>query len=105
VKTLAIVAAVAGLTGSLTARQSPEVPGVSRYLSEQFGIAANEVVDLNRRRPVVRTLQSTDNREIVSLGLIQMAAEPARYVERLRAIATFKRSERIFPGARRRSRI
>lgn len=61
------------------------------YLSAQFGFSERDLSKLRSGRAVVRTLSTSDGREIASLGAIVINAGPNAYIDRLRDIADFKK--------------
>ena len=77
------------------ARTAPQGSSVSRFLAEQFGLKESDVAAIERRRPVVRTLDTQDGREVATVGVIRLACPPDFYVDQLRQIAAFKRHEAV----------
>ena len=84
---LALVAAVEG--------QSAGSPAIARFLSESFGLSRADWMAVRDGRAVVRSLASADHREISSLGVIRVDVTPEDYIEQLRDIAVFKRSDSV----------
>jgi hypothetical protein len=70
-------------------------PSIDTFLSESFGVSRLELMTLRNGRPIVRPLPSTDDREISSVGVIKVDVAPRDYVEQLRDITEFKRSDLV----------
>ena len=87
-----LLAAALAMLLSTPARQPLDA---TAYLSEQFGISSGEIARVQARRAVVRSLDVDDGREVATVGAIQLRASADRYIERLRDIAAFKRSEDV----------
>jgi hypothetical protein len=71
-------------------------PDPSRaFLIEAFGLSAADVARVDRGEIVGRTLGVKNAREVATLGVVRVLATPEHYVERLRDIARFKRTDDI----------
>jgi len=68
-------------------------PGIERFVSEWFGLSRHQLMALRDGRAIVRSLPATDDREITSVGVIMVHVTPDDYVEQLRDITAFKRSD------------
>ena len=75
--------------------QSSVGPAIEHFLTESFDFSSGHGTALAQGRPVVRSLPSSDAREIASVGAIRVDAAPAEYVARLRDITKFKRGENV----------
>jgi hypothetical protein len=73
--------------------QSNVWPGIERFLSKSFGLSRSELMAVRNGHSIVRALPSTDDREISSVGVVQVDVTPGDYIEQLRNITEFKRSE------------
>jgi len=65
------------------------------FLQTAFKLSSSEIDRVDKGEVVSRTLDVTHRREIATLGVVRIAVAPAVYVERLRDIATFKRTEDV----------
>ena len=65
------------------------------YLRDVLGFTAAELRDLGQGRPAVRALDARDDREIAVAGSVRLRISPARYIEQLRDIVSFKRHEAV----------
>lgn len=76
------------LTGAEAATSDPARP----FLMTAFSLSRTDIGQLDVGDVVSRTLGVENSREIATLGIVKLEASPARYVERLSDIATFKRT-------------
>ena len=83
---LALAAGVAGLR----AGNAPHA-----FLTSEFGVSRSDLLEVGRRRPVGRTLPTADNREVATLGMVHLRAPAGFYVDQLRDVVAFKRSEAV----------
>src|SRR6187200_1413521 len=89
-----LLALVSGLFFALDG-QSNVSPRIDNFLSESFAVSRPELMALRNGRAIVRSLPSADSREIASVGIIQVHVAPLDYVEQLRDITVFKRSDLV----------
>ena len=64
-------------------------------LTAAFGISAADLAEIDRGQIVARTLEVKNGREIATLGVVRIRTTPESYVEHLRDIARFKRTDDI----------
>ncbi|HEV8396271.1 MAG TPA: hypothetical protein VGQ37_18450 [Vicinamibacterales bacterium] len=84
--------AVAGLA----AAPSASTPDPARtFLTSAFGLSGADIARVDRGEIVARTLEVKNGREIATLGVVRIRTSPESYVEHLRDIATFKRTDDI----------
>ena len=60
-----------------------------------FNVTAADIGRLDRGDVVSRTLEAKNRREVATLGIVRIKTSPARYVERLADITTFKRTDDV----------
>ena len=77
-------------------------PGAARerlsardFLADAFGITAADLTRINSGRVVTRTLESTNKREVATLGVTRIKVTPAYYIEQMLDIARFKKSDAV----------
>jgi hypothetical protein len=70
------------------------------FLTAAFGMSAADIARIDAGRVVTRTLETSDKREVATLGIVRISTTPATYVERLLDIASFKRTEDILQIAK-----
>ena len=81
---------------ALVAVPAASTPDPARtILTAAFGLSAAEIARVDRGEIVGRTLAVKNAREVAPLGVVRINATPERYVERLRDIARFKRTDDI----------
>ena len=68
---------------------------VRAFLADNFGLDAGAIRALDSRHPIARSLDTTDDREIATLGVIRIDVPPAFYAAHLRDIVGFKRNEAV----------
>lgn len=68
---------------------------VADFLRTHFRMTAADLGDLARRGVVTRSLDTADDREVATVGVIQLRVPAAFYVAQLRDIVAFKRSEAV----------
>src|SRR3972149_11094036 len=73
-------------TPAFTAADPPPLAFLRQYLRA----SDSELRRLERGEPITRTLQSTDSREITTLGAIRVAGTAASFIPRLRDIEPVK---------------
>ena len=91
-----IVALLVATTSRVVAQaaiEQTETP--HEFLKTYFGISDSELNGLALYRPVSRTLDTPDGREVGTLGVIRMRVPADFYVDQLRHIADFKRSKSV----------
>jgi hypothetical protein len=77
------------------------VPGASTldparaFLTAAFDLSPAEIGLIDDGQIVARTLKVKNRRELATLGIVRIQTTPAVYVERLRDIANFKRTDGI----------
>ena len=75
---------------------STSTPSAARaFLTEAFGLSAADVARVDRDEIVGRTLAVKNTREVATLGVVRIRTTPERYVEQLRDIVRFKRTDDI----------
>ncbi|HUE85697.1 MAG TPA: hypothetical protein VMO26_06430 [Vicinamibacterales bacterium] len=88
---------VTGLLLSVTvlsgAQAQPEA--TLAFLRAHFQFSANDLRDLAQGRATVRSLDTTDGREIAIAGAVRVPIPPAEYIRQLRDIVGFKRHEAV----------
>ena len=90
--TLAAVVLIATVLAAVPpAATQPAQTGA--FLRSTFGFDNSDLRHLAEGRPAIRSLSTTDSREVALAGAIRVAVSPARYAEELRDIVTFKRHE------------
>ena len=65
------------------------------FLTSAFGLSSADIIRVDRGEIVGRTLAVKNAREVATLGVVRVRATPQRYVERLRDIGRFKRTDDI----------
>ena len=68
---------------------------VERFLTGMFPLRVDELKALTEYRPVSRTLETVDAREIAILGAIRIRVPAPFYIDRLRDIVQFKTSKSV----------
>jgi hypothetical protein len=63
-----------------------------QFLAAHFQLGSNDFRDLERRRPVTRTLGTADGREVAVLGVVRIGAPATFYLEQLRNVVAFKKA-------------
>jgi len=61
------------------------------FLAAHFQLGVRDFQDIDRRRPVTRTLETVDGREVATFGVVQIGAPASFYVDQLRDIVRFKK--------------
>jgi len=92
VRTALSVLAVLAL--SVAPGAAPRDPARS-FLQTAFKLSSGEIDRVDKGEVVARTLDVAHRREIATLGVVRIAVAPSVYVERLRDIATFKRTDDV----------
>lgn len=65
------------------------------FLAATFALTNGELTKLDSGHVVARTLGTGHSREVATLGIVRMQTTPEAYIERLRDIVAFKRTENI----------
>ena len=65
------------------------------FLGKTFAITSADLTRIHAGRVVARTLDTAHRREVATLGVVRVRITPEYYVEQLRDIATFKKSEAV----------
>lgn len=89
-------ALLAGLVAAaaLIEAGSPNDPARA-FLTDAFALSRAEIGRLDAGQVVSRTLDTTNAREVATIGVVRIATTPEKYVERLADIATFKRTDDV----------
>ncbi|MEW6319503.1 MAG: hypothetical protein AB1635_00280 [Acidobacteriota bacterium] len=87
------VGALAGVSLALAAQPAPDT--ARQFLAASFRLTASEFRALDERRPVARSLDASDGREVATLGVIRLQVPAAFYAEQLRNIVDFKRTDAV----------
>lgn len=88
---VAAAAVAAALTGTPTAETQPD-PTMS-FLRSELGFDSGDLRHLGQGRAAIKSLNTTDHREVALAGAIRVAISPAAYAEALHNIVAFKRHE------------
>ena len=82
--------------GSCSARRRLAGTGTARaFLTSTFNLAKADYDRLDAGHVVTRTLEASDDREVVTLGVVRIKITPEFYVERLEDIVSFKKNEAV----------
>jgi len=65
------------------------------FLARLFHLSESDVRRLDRGTVVSRSLDSTDGREVATVGMVRIAVPPVFYVRQLQNIVNFKRGEAV----------
>jgi hypothetical protein len=65
-----------------------------RFLTSRLPLTDADLRDANQRRPVARTLDTADNQQVATIGLVSVDVPASFYVDQLRSIASFKSASR-----------
>ncbi len=65
------------------------------FLTTAFNLSPADISAVDDGQIVARTLRVTNRREVATLGVIRIQTTPAAYVERLRDIVNFKRTDGV----------
>src|SRR5262245_16725949 len=87
--------AILTMTALLVAQGAASVDPARSFLTTAFQLSVAEIDRLDRGEVVSRTLDVKNRREVATLGIVRIRTSPAKYVERLADIATFKRTEDV----------
>jgi hypothetical protein len=79
----------------LMAAGAAPAQSVEAFLSAEFNLQSEDFRALEARRPLARTLEAADDREVAAIGAIRVDVPAAFYLEQLRNIAEFKRGEAV----------
>jgi len=79
----------------LGAARAATVDTTRAFLMTAFNLSAAEIGRLDRGEVISRTLDVRNRREVATLGIVRIQTSPARYVESLEDITTFKRTDGI----------
>jgi hypothetical protein len=83
------------LMAGLGAGQVVHADAIQAFLGSRFHLGATDLRELDGGKSVVRSLDSGDDREIATVGVITLDVPPAFYRDRLRDIVTFKRDPAV----------
>jgi len=83
-------------TPAFTAADPPPLAFLRQYLRA----SDSELRRLERGEPITRTLQSTDSREITTLGAIRVTCTADTFISRVRDVERFKASEYLLQVGR-----
>ena len=92
---LLAIAAISLLNRGLPTANAREEESVESFLTANFRLRAPELRELAENRPISRTLETPDAREIAMLGAIRIQVPAAFYIEQLRDVVGFKKSESV----------
>ena len=81
-----LVLGAPGLAGQAPARA---------FLTSTFNLTKADYDRLDAGHVVTRTLEASDDREVVTLGVVRIKITPEFYVERLEDIVSFKKNEAV----------
>lgn len=87
--------ALASLLVLLTAEASPVRDSSRAFLIDSLKVTNPEIDRADAGLVVSRTLNASDPREVVTLGVVRIRVTPEFYVERLADIVNFKRDEAV----------
>ncbi len=90
-----VVLTVAGAAGAAAEHSDVPAGDAAHAFLRQIGLSGNELGDIDRRGAVSRTLPAADAREIATLGAVQIRVPAPFYIEQLRNIVEFKRSDAV----------
>ncbi|MEO8077746.1 MAG: hypothetical protein ABI818_15565 [Acidobacteriota bacterium] len=91
-----LVAATIGLADRASPpRRRTDANLALEFLKSNFSLSASDLGDLSGDRPVSRSLDPTDRREVATLGVIRLRVPAAFYLDQLRQIADFKRNPSV----------
>ncbi|MEP7304866.1 MAG: hypothetical protein ABJA98_05060 [Acidobacteriota bacterium] len=80
---------------SLSTASAVDGDSVETFLTATFGLRPAELRELAENRPISRTLETADAREIATIGAIRIRVPAAFYIEQLRDVVSFKKSESV----------
>jgi hypothetical protein len=87
---LAAAVALFSLPGDARERVSAQA-----FLGDVFSVTAADLTRIDAGRVVSRTLDSANRREVATLGVVRIKITPEYYVEKLRDIVEFKKSDAV----------
>jgi hypothetical protein len=91
-----IILLVACMTGAADVASDPAAASPTHaFLTHEFGIAASDMRDLERRRAVGRSLHTNDGREVATMGVVHVRVPAEFYVSQLKDVVRFKRAEAV----------
>jgi hypothetical protein len=94
-------AVVGALVGMVVAAEPPSRPREPHtLLGNHLGFGAAELQDLERGRPIKRSLAPSDPREIALAGAVRLEVPRAYFLDRFRDIVDFKRAPRVLQVGR-----
>jgi hypothetical protein len=83
------------LAGLVAAPAASSVDPARALLTAAFGLSTADLAQIDRGEIVARTLGVKNGREVATLGVVRIRTTPDTYVEHLRDIASFKRTDDI----------
>ncbi len=87
--------ALSGLLVILTAEASPVRDSSRAFLIDSLKITGPEIDRANAGQVISRTLNASDPREVVTLGVVRIGVTPEFYVQQLADIVNFKRDDAV----------
>jgi hypothetical protein len=93
--TVRIVLSVLPLLGLVAAPGASTLDSGRAFLAAAYSLSPAEIRQIDGGQIVTRTLPVKNRRELATLGVVRIQTSPAAYVERLRDIASFKRTNGI----------
>jgi len=91
----AVLIAAITLPNRLSTASAGDGNSVETFLTDNFRLRPAELKDLAEYRPISRSLETFDAREIAALGAIRIRVPAAFYIEQLRDVVSFKKSESV----------
>jgi hypothetical protein len=95
IKRLSTAALLVALLAGAVLAAAPGRLEARAFLADAFGVAGADLARLHDGRVITRTLGTANKREVATLGVIRVKVTPAYYVEQLRDIVSFKRSDAV----------
>jgi len=92
---LFLIAAISLANRRLSRASAVDGDSVESFLTANFRLRAAELRELAENRPISRTLETSDAREIATLGAIRIRVPAAFYIEQLRDVVSFKKSDSV----------
>jgi hypothetical protein len=90
-----IVLPALALLGAAAVPGQPTLDPARAFLTAAFDLSPADIRHIDEGQTVTRTLGARHRRELATLGVVRIQTTPAVYVERLRDIANFKRTDGV----------
>jgi hypothetical protein len=84
---------VGAIPASVPPAGGPADLSANHVLQDWFGFDAGDMLKLDRRQPVVRSLHTVDAREIATVGVVRVRVSPGFYTARLRDVESLATSD------------